>query len=73
VALKQYAKETRDKGYIVKDTGFWVDVEHSWMGGSPDGMVSTPDDGDGTLEIKCPYSCKEMGREEMLAKKGFYL
>ncbi len=36
-------------------------------------MVSTPDDGDVTLEIKCPYTCKEMGREEMLAKKGFYL
>ena len=49
----------KDKGYNVKETGFWIDVNDPWLGGSPDGEVETLNEGVGNIEIKCPYIAKD--------------
>jgi len=36
------------------------------LGGSPDGLVETPNEGLGTLEIKCPWSGRDMTVDEMI-------
>lgn len=41
----------------IDETGFIVHPEHTWIGASPDGLIST----DGGIEIKCPYSKKIRG------------
>ena len=38
-------------GKDVQEVGFIVHPEHDWLGASPDGIT----DGDGILEIKCPF------------------
>lgn len=47
-----YAREAYEiaTGNIVKDTGFIIHPEYSFIGASPDGLI----DEDGTLEMKCP-------------------
>jgi hypothetical protein len=62
------------KGYKVTTTGFWIDIKDPWLGGSPDGLVATPNEGKGIIEIKCPYSGKDLDFKEMIdTKKSFYL
>jgi hypothetical protein len=41
-------------GDVVQATGFWQHPHLDWIGGSPDGLIST----DGIVEIKCPYTQK---------------
>ena len=51
-----------------------VDKKFPWIGGIPDGLIKTPNEGEGILEIKCPYKGKDMKISEMIANfKTFYL
>lgn len=44
-------------GNMVKNTGLHVHPHHSWLAGSPDGLIGTV----GLLEVKCPYWRKKDG------------
>ena len=46
--------------------GFWIDLTDPWLGGSPDGVIETKNEGVGLLEIKCPYTGKDMTVPEMV-------
>jgi len=41
-------------------SGLWIDIERSWLASSPDGLVYDQDELLGVLEIKCPFSAREM-------------
>ena len=71
IARDDYVKHT---GNTVEETGFWVHTEYAWMGGSPDGIVTDKTTGQkGLLEIKCPFSARNMTIDEYINKKGSYL
>ena len=57
--MEHYIKKVKPKGYVVRKTGIWIDVLDSWMAGSPDALIDTPNEGKGCLEIKCPYKAKD--------------
>ena len=42
---------------IVQD---WIDTEISWLASSPDRVIYDQDEVQGVLEIKCPFSAREM-------------
>ena len=44
-------------GNLVDNTGLHVHPTHSWLAGSPDGLVGT----EGLIEVKCPYYRKRDG------------
>ena len=67
-AFAQYL-ECYGNDYLRK-AGFYIG-EHSYLGASPDGIVEMP----GRLkmiEIKCPFSVKDITVEEACSKNGFY-
>ena len=45
-------------GFIVKPCGFFVDKSESYLGASPDGLVSCDCCVEGVLEVKCPHSAR---------------
>jgi putative phage-type endonuclease len=49
--VKAYEKLT---GNVVTETGLHTHAQHTWLAGSPDGLVGT----DGCIEVKCPYYLK---------------
>ena len=53
--------------------GFIVHPEKGWLEASPDGCVSDPTSTfpDRLIEIKCPYSKREMTPEEACANRRF--
>ena len=53
VAVKDYSTETGNK---VESCGIHVCAQHPFLGCSPDGLVGK----DGIIEVKCPYSCKDL-------------
>ena len=54
--------------------GFVIHPEHCWLGASPDGRVKdlSCDQPDGILEIKCPYSKRDVEPEEACKDPEFY-
>ena len=44
----------KHQNFKVEETGFYVHVEHPYIGASPDGLVQYDCHGPGLLEIKCP-------------------
>lgn len=46
--------------FQVKDTGLHVNTAYPYLGASPDGLVSCSCCGAGLLEIKCPYSVRNL-------------
>ena len=43
----------------MKDCGLFVDLEESYLGASPDAVVSCKCCGQGILEVKCPYTVRD--------------
>lgn len=56
-AIKRFEK---DKGVRVLSTGLWRHPVYTHIGGSPDGIID--DDSGGIVEVKCPFSKRDMGR-----------
>ena len=56
-------------GFNAIKPGFWIDLENPWMAGLSDGEVDCPIDGLGLVEIKCPWSGKDMTVGEMIKNK----
>lgn len=57
-------------GNMVEATGLHVHPHHTWLAGSPDGLVGT----DGLIEVKCPfYFKKNRGRLHRQVPMHYYL
>jgi putative phage-type endonuclease len=57
-------------GNMVDATGLHVHPHHTWLAGSPDGLVAT----DGLIEVKCPfYFKKNRGRLHRQVPMHYYL
>ena len=54
----------------LRKAGFYID-EQSYLGASPDGVVEMSE-GLKVIEIKCPYSVKDITVEEACTKREFY-
>ena len=71
VAYKEYVSKlaTSSPTLQVTKSGLWIDLNTGWLACSPDGLVW---DGNeqlvGILEIKCPYSAREMTISEACQK-----
>lgn len=63
--LKTYEKI---KDVQVESCGFIINPKWPWLGCSPDGVVNC----EKAIEIKCPYSKKEMTLKEACKDKNFY-
>ena len=61
------------RSFSVTKSGLVMDVSHPFIGASPDGLVDCLCCGKGTLEIKCPYSCRDQAFEEASKDKSFCL
>lgn len=66
VAVKAYELEMANNhtNFKVEKSGLHIDVANTFLGASPDAMVSCACCGNGCLEVKCPYLLKnlEMGQ-----------
>ena len=74
-ARKAYTEvmSTRHRSFSVARSGLVLDMSRPFIGASPDGLVQCCCCGKGTLEIKCPYSCRDKAFEEASKDKSFYL
>ena len=54
----------------VRNAGFYIG-NPSFLGASPDGVIETTTSFK-IIEIKCPYSYRDLTVKEACAKKGFY-
>ena len=52
------------ESFTVKKCGLFLDTSQPFIGASPDGIVHCLCCGNGTLEIKCTYSCRCKTLEE---------
>lgn len=77
-AVKKYLAIKNPPGscnsVTVEKCGFIIHPKHCWIGASPDGKVKdlNSDQPDGILEIKCPYSKRDVEPEEACKDPTFY-
>ena len=77
-AIKKYLALKNPSGsstsITVEKCGFIIHHKHCWLGASPDGKVKdlNSDQQDGILEIKCPYSKRDVEPEEACKDPTFY-
>ena len=64
-ALQSYKAKNAQAhhGLIVSQCGFYVSVEHPFLGASPDAFVDCECCGQGLVEIKCPLCCQKASFE----------
>lgn len=78
VACQKYTEFMQLNGHphivVEAECGFIVHLEEGWLGASPDGVVSDPvrNPSFGLLEIKCPYSVREISPAEACQDPSFY-
>lgn len=61
LALMDYLGKT---GNHVEECGFIVHPDHSWLGASPDGLISA----DGLIEVKCPFGLRNKKGDDLVFK-----
>ena len=66
VAMQKYETQTQ---IIVEKCGFIVNPKWAWQGCSPDGIVNELK----AVEVKCPFSKKDMTIDEACMNKSFSL
>ena len=70
--MQQYGHPT----LAVRLSGFIIHPQEGWFGSSPDGIVVDSSDNittcKGLLEIKCPYTKRDMSPEEACKDPSFY-
>lgn len=77
VAIENYISYQQSNGHpeiAVSPTGFYISVEHPFLGASPDGAVYDPANTlqpFGFLEIKCPYANRSQTPAEACGTSGF--
>lgn len=57
----------------VELSGLQINPAYPFLGASPDGLVSCACCGDGLLEIKCPFNCKDVGLQAAADNRDFCL
>ena len=72
IALAMY-KEKLDNMHSVIECGLMINPKWPWLGASPDGLVSHEGKLVGGVEIKCPYSKREMTIADACKSKTFFL
>ena len=81
IAWGQHHESTAIQKYIackkkvtVEKCGFIIHPKHGWLGASPDGCVvdTACDEPNGIVEIKCPYSKRDVTPEEACKDINFY-
>ena len=74
-AHKAYTEvmNAQHRSFTVVKSDLVLDMSHPFIGASPNGLVECSCCGKGTLEIKCPYSCRDKAFEEASKDKSFYL
>lgn len=70
IAISEYIEYQHNNDHpniAVSPCGFFVSLSHPYLGASPDGAVYDPDNTEspfGFLEIKCPYSVRDISPSE---------
>lgn len=55
------------------ESGLWIDTNRGWLATSPDGIaVNDKGEMEGIVEIKCPFSAKDMTPTEACEKLPSY-
>lgn len=74
-AREAYFKVTASKhsSFSINDAGLFINPDTPFIGATPDGLVHCDCCGDGVLEVKCPYSKKDVPMETACADPSFCL
>lgn len=74
-ARTAYSDKWRKKHdtFNIQESGLVLSPKYPFMGASPDGLIKCKCCGDGVLEIKCPYSCRNKSFSHRMEEKGFFL
>jgi len=64
---------TQHTNLSISKSGFHICKNMPFLGASPDGCVLCDCHGKGVVEIKCPFSGKEMTVRELMQGKNFYI
>ena len=75
VALQAYVqrKQQVSTGYSCANSGLVVCTTEPWLAASPDAFADDPVHGKGIVEVKCPYSCRDMPLKSACEKRSFCL
>ena len=57
---------------LIRPAGFKISTLHPFIGASPDGYVSCSCCGTGVIEIKCPFSAKDLSISEAVQSVGHF-
>ena len=63
----------KHKGFKLFESGLIICPTLPHLGASPDGIIECDCHGRGTIEIKCPFSCRKKGFEEASENSTFFL
>ena len=69
-AFHQY-KSTLPDTMVLQNAGIYIS-KHGFLAASPDGVITDNGVNCGIIEIKCPYSCRNMTVHEACSKTKFY-
>ncbi len=74
LARQQYIAAVSDEHtfFELEETGLHINPKYPHLGASPDGLVSCSCCGEGLLEIKCPYSKRDVNPTDIV-DPSFYL
>ena len=78
IAITEYVKYQHSHGHpslTVTPVGFHISLSHPYLGASPDGAVydpSTASEPFGFVEVKCPYTARNMTPVEACSGPSFF-
>ena len=75
VARKRYIKKNKGKhkSFSCTTSGVYISAAYPFLGATPDGILSCQCCGLGVLEIKCPWSSRDLDISEYIDKPDSYL
>eukprot|EP00112_Aurelia_sp_Birch-Aquarium-sp1_P025768 Seg8764.1 transcript_id=Seg8764.1/GoldUCD/mRNA.D3Y31 product="hypothetical protein" protein_id=Seg8764.1/GoldUCD/D3Y31 len=73
IALQQYLESHCDPRMKVMECGLIINPRWPWLGASPDGVLIDAGKVAGGIEIKCPFSKKEVNIADACKEKKFFL
>ena len=59
--------------FALKSCGLFLDADNPYIGASPDGIISCSCCGKGVVEVKCPFSCRDISFDVAAKNKTFCL
>ena len=65
-----YQMQATHKSFNIMNSGLVLHPMYPFMGASPDGLVSCSCCGNGVVEIKCPYTCKDKEIHEVASERS---